>query len=523
MPSATTLRVMPFDHATAMAMPDWREHLRWPVSFADIFHLGEAQLRGYLAWVNGLSESGDRDIALQAGVRCLALCRIMAEVALSTQNEAAHGIRLEGTAPELARLRGEPHEGMLGWQQFIAENIIPVPNHLLLRRMARIASWTPWYRMPAALVAPSAVAISHNTLLCADARDRRIGFRHGEAMLAEGHRRIAGQTFAAPEHLVAGATDALCNLPLLDDTVRQRLAHETRQLLTYEFGAARRDLAAAATLRDLPRHLWSATGGKPAARAIGLEVIRRGGHVTRFDHGGSTPLVEVIEPTVLGELSVSTEFVVGTKASAQAVEAMRPERFTSAYRHVTVRGLDGDPGLARLPLTSDRRPTRRKVVYASTILRGFRQYHPPLLADPVYLDWQLRLAEMMQAMPIDLLCKPHPEGLLRGQVHPLAAVAPTSAKRFEEVMAEADVFVFDYWQSTTVSEALCTDRPVVLLDMGNPLFTPEVRAMAERRCRIVRVRFDDRNLPQVDAGELEQALCGGSDRADPSEFHHLLR
>jgi hypothetical protein len=112
--------------------------------------------------------------------------------------------------------------------------------------------------------------------------------------------------------------------------------------------------------------------------------------------------------------------------------------------------------------------------------------------------------------------------LLRGRPHPLAGIAPTTDRPFEAVMGEADVFVFDYVQSTTFYEALCTDRPIVVVDMGNPLFSPKVRAMIERRCRIVKARFDDRNRPHVEPDELEAGICGGSDRADPGEFQALF-
>ena len=89
-------------------------------------------------------------------------------------------------------------------------------------------------------------------------------------------------------------------------------------------------------------------------------------------------------------------------------------------------------------------------------------------------------------------------------------------------MEEADVFVFDYAQSTTFYEALCTDRPIVFIGMGNPLFAPGVQAMIARRCRVVKARFDSRNLPQIDEEELKEAVCGGGDRADPGEFRALL-
>ncbi len=129
---------------------------------------------------------------------------------------------------------------------------------------------------------------------------------------------------------------------------------------------------------------------------------------------------------------------------------------------------------------------------------------------------------MLKTLPVDFTCRPHPEGLLKGRPHPVAGIVEPSPRRFEELVEETDLFVFDYVQSTTFYEALCTDRPIVLLDMGAPIFDAELRATLERRCRVVPVAFDDRNLPRLDEAALRDAVCGGSDVADPGEFRSLL-
>src|SRR3546814_1607937 len=49
-------------------------------------------------------------------------------------------------------------------------------------------------------------------------------------------------------------------------------------------------------------------------RALSLEVLRRGGRVTRFDHGGGTGINLLEEVWNLTDLSVSTRFVVPTEA-----------------------------------------------------------------------------------------------------------------------------------------------------------------------------------------------------------------
>ena len=129
---------------------------------------------------------------------------------------------------------------------------------------------------------------------------------------------------------------------------------------------------------------------------------------------------------------------------------------------------------------------------------------------------------MLAEMPVDLVCKPATEGLLNGRDHPIAEIAPVKTVLFEDVMHEADVFVFDYPASTTFCESLCTDRPVVLIDLGLTRFSAAVAPLIERRCRIVTATFGHDNRPRIDRQALADAILGGPEREDPSDFQCLL-
>ena len=167
-------------------------------------------------------------------------------------------------------------------------------------------------------------------------------------------------------------------------------------------------------------------------------------------------------------------------------------------------------------------PGRRRVLYTPLPLIGFRQVIPAFLPDPMSLDWQMRLIETLKTMPVDFACRPHPEGILKGRLHPLASVIDIQTKRFEDHIADTNVFVFDYVQSTTFYEALCTDRIVVLIDMGADIFDEDMSAALRQRCRTVRAHYDDRNRPHVDVDELHEAICSGPENGDPGFFRQLL-
>ena len=220
---------------------------------------------------------------------------------------------------------------------------------------------------------------------------------------------------------------------------------------------------------------------------------------------------------------MSDRYVVETPSGAECLKGVSENGVMANCAGAEITGHSGTSALAGLALERPARASPQpQVIYAPTILRGQRQFLPPILPDVIYLDWQLRLVEALQNMPVNLMCKPHPEGLLRGQRHPLADVAPTSTQPFESHIAWADRFLFDYGQSTTFAEALCTDRPIIFIDMGNPIFNVQIKEMIARRCHVIAARFDVRNRPLVDAEELRDALCGGPEQVDPGEFRALL-
>jgi hypothetical protein len=150
-----------------------------------------------------------------------------------------------------------------------------------------------------------------------------------------------------------------------------------------------------------------------------------------------------------------------------------------------------------------------------------RSVTPPLPPDPLNLDLQMTVAAMLKSLPVDLYLRPHPEGLLRGQKHPLSEIHALEARPFEQFASEIDLFVFDNTNSTTFYEALCTDRPIVFIDFGLRVFQDDVYREFQKRCIVLRGFFDDRNRLRVDPRELEEAIMDAPTTADPSFFRTM--
>jgi hypothetical protein len=243
--------------------------------------------------------------------------------------------------------------------------------------------------------------------------------------------------------------------------------------------------------------------------------MRQGYVVRRFEHVGTGCLVADGLGFDMTERAVSTEVVVPTAQLAGFAEKIRSRDLEPLGALLSGAG---DPDFV-FPSTAGPRGTPLRVVYATTLLRGALQYHDALLPDAVYLDWQMRVGEALSVMPFNAIVKPHPETRYPGNRNPLPDVAKVSSEPFERLIADCDVFVFDFGQTTVFWKGLATAKPVVYLDLGLTSFQPEVRAELERRATIVPVAYDERNRPVLNAALLESAIT----QARPADFSNPFR
>jgi hypothetical protein len=186
--------------------------------------------------------------------------------------------------------------------------------------------------------------------------------------------------------------------------------------------------------------------------------------------------------------------------------------------------MDGDPVFAQIPSDRRARPRsqRLRVVYAPPQFLGFRQLIPAHLPDPLQLDWQMRVAEALGRMPVDLVCKPHPEGLLKDRPHPLETIAATTRGNFDAELKLADVFVFDSPSTTTLWQAVCTDARIVFLDIGSGELTPSVAKLFRQRVRVINVDYDACNRPILEFEKLRAAILEDTTPVDNAPLRRLL-
>lgn len=481
----------------------WRSSFEWPVAYPELRNELLHPTRNLMTAIRE-HKGHVRNVMALGLSRLPNLACALLEVVRTCEAAQASGIRLTGADEVQQWLSGES-DGLLAGLYRNA-TALSVPEWMEARRIARLLTWNPLHRLIKAALSPHAVMITHNPLAVRHARMSAgaVGMRHADAVLARAREKASVRgslDWTALAECVARrlVTGSNCSPQSISLVVREltRLARQNLEQANF-------DLQALAGTK-LPRWVWSGTAGGWSSRAIGLAVLGQGGDVTRFDHGGSVCLVDDPDFLDLSELCASSEFVCTTDAMAQICRSdILPSIQGSSCR---VTGGAGDPSFAVTVGKAVRR-SRPNVLYATTVFRGLRQYHYGLLPDPVYLDWQLRILRVLSRQDARVMFKPHPEGLLKTLAdHPASAGYPVASRPFESYIDEADIFVFDYAHTTTFWKALCTGKPVILLDLGNNALSPRMRIML-RECnvRVIAASYNDSGLPFVNEESLADAL-----------------
>jgi hypothetical protein len=255
--------------------------------------------------------------------------------------------------------------------------------------------------------------------------------------------------------------------------------------------------------------LFTGTGGSLAARLTSFQFLRAGHQVIRTTHGGDTPMfADVLVPTT--EFPFATTFVAYGESGASALNTTIKSRSESTTPHYTNNFVASGSKSHAAIYESSRNATIRPIKNVTVIAGSFSGMFPVMphmkFHDLVYLEWHRRLLASLGQHGYSVTSKRHPKGSLTDRrlfdtiTNSELIETPMSA-----IQESTDAYVIDF-PASAFMEALCTLKPVILIDTGVRRMTPSARADLLESVEFIEATFDDRNRIIIDESKLRDAI-----------------
>lgn len=379
---------------------------------------------------------------------------------------------------------------------------------------------------------PKRLVISHNSILRNAAMNTPGIFRYHHASSILKNQRFQGnkepqveqhkinRLVCELEQTFVRSLDGLCYQII--ELARQKF----REFTFYFLSKSEKDIFFISDLKLPFDEIWLGTAGYYPARLIALHSKTIQSKTVSFDHGGSSFMVKYPSNRYIVDISVVDQLVLPNQNAVENFQRINAGYFNNKLRIADVVSGYGDSYYKRVSQRQNQVSKNQiQALYCLTLLGGRRQNQPTLLPDLVALDLQFTVVSWLQSCGIIAKIKPHPATNLDGlSEHPLSEVAEVLNSPFEKIMRDAEMFIFDYAQSTTFWAALCTEKPVILIDTKITEFDKETRDLLNHRCLVIDTKFDERGrcIPDQDQFTKALQLARSQTRFDASSFIKLL-
>jgi len=255
--------------------------------------------------------------------------------------------------------------------------------------------------------------------------------------------------------------------------------------------------------------LLTGTAGGFESRLMSHVFQRNNLPVIRFTHGGERGLMDDYR-WHYQELMFADYYIVhGRTEARQVTEAISRKTSSLTTKNIKLIGV-GSQFHNSIRERDSNYATVDKVhtvmVVSSSFLGELRPAFTSTGEEPVYLEWHLRLLKFLKETQYDVICKRHPKGSITN-TRLFTGLVNTELLNgaFADITTSADAFVFDFAGSAFM-EALCTNKPVVLIEIPfRPLFE-DGRHDLHEICTVVQAEYDEHNKIVADFREIIHGL-----------------
>ncbi|MCM8530271.1 MAG: hypothetical protein NE330_03855 [Lentisphaeraceae bacterium] len=272
--------------------------------------------------------------------------------------------------------------------------------------------------------------------------------------------------------------------------------------------------------KKLPQKMFLTCAGNSLwPRILAEAVLTEGGKVESHDHGGGNSYVDQWQ-THLVEYTAITSFYTYNHIMASKKAEFIDESLLLG---------SPVPTFKSLPKCLDKSISRNikyhkkinKVMYVPTAFHGERSRLRPILSDVTYFDFQTRILGFFNDNSLEVIYKPHPEGRSYSPEGFSESFGFKTLKEpFEKIEEDFDAYLIDFICSSTTSQILKSNKPVIFIDPNYPQLHLESKELLKKRCYYLEATMTDLNRLEIDWHALKD-ICEQIEHSFDMEFSDL--
>lgn len=278
-----------------------------------------------------------------------------------------------------------------------------------------------------------------------------------------------------------------------------------------------------ASPESIPKRLWTGSGGNVWDKMLRLAVLKNGGDVTGHDHGAG--LGHVNNPIIgMVELWGCTKFISFNKNQAEELKKNDTSKHRLDGKLPEILGLQkinsGDTTKI-FPKFLDPNQKIKNIFILADIYDGDRGRYGLYSPDIMHLDWHIRLAKQLKNWGYDVTIKIHPETpILPPPIFKETLGVHIETEPLENIMEQADMFLFDHIYTTAFRHALSTNVPMTVVDLHGHPWTETGKSLITKRTSFIDATYNAVNRPVMDWDALKQAIEEAPTKCNNHEFYN---
>lgn len=255
--------------------------------------------------------------------------------------------------------------------------------------------------------------------------------------------------------------------------------------------------------------LLTGSGGDYLTRLASLHFMKNGNKVIKMTHGGDSVFFDDPSWTTI-ELPFITEYIsYGIESSK--INTNKINNHIEKRKNLNkIQSFAGGSKFHEKILDQIKYEPNKEVKNLTIMSASFGDTNRAIpnvkIHDVIYYEWQLRLSKRLTKHGYNTIAKRHPKGQSTNDYLFQDVVSTEKlSEKMNTTFGYTDLYIFDLCGGAFM-EALCTLKPIILIEMPNRLLNKNTKDLLKKNINIIPARYNDDNLIEIDFNQLLESI-----------------